>query len=69
MREMERKPSTEAFAALVDKRGQLAGYVHSRQSVTPNIAADVALNSQSGLLTKAQKHIEQYLAQLQESVG
>ena len=68
MREMERKPSAEAFAALVDKRGQLADYVQYRQSMTPTIAADVALNAQSGLLTKAQKHIEQYLAQSQEPV-
>lgn len=67
MREMERKPSTEAFVALVDKRGQLAGYVQSRQSVTPTISADVALNAQSGLLAKAQKLVTEYLQQLQTS--
>lgn len=65
IRKMEREPSLEAFAALVDKRGQLSGYVYSRQSVTPTIAADVALNAQSGLLTKAQKLVTEYLEQLQ----
>ncbi len=61
MRELEVNPSHQTLITLVEKRGQLEGYVKTRKSLAPSIAGDVALNQQKGVLYKAQQAIDLFL--------
>ena len=61
MRELEVNPSHQTLITLVEKRGQLEGYVKTRKSLAPSIAGDVALNQQKGVIYKAQQAIDLFL--------
>lgn len=61
LRNFEVTPTHQTLIVLVEKRGQLEGYIKTRKSLAPSIAVDVALNQQTGVINKAQKAIESFL--------
>ena len=62
MRDLEVNPTHQTLLTLVEKRGQLEGYVKTRKSVAPTVAVDVALNQQTGIINKAKHAIESFLS-------
>lgn len=62
MRDLEVNPTHQTLITLVEKRGELEGYVKTRKSLTPTIAGDVALNQQTGIINNAKQAIELFLS-------
>ena len=62
MRDLQTNPTHQTLLTLVEKRGQLEGYVETRKSVAPSVAVDVALDQQRGIINKAKQAIESFLS-------